>query len=204
MRPTPAFLACLLLLTSRGLAEPSALEHLKVFLSGSFSSADQARGDQNFRASTLHVTPIWTDRTDGPWLYLEQALADAPAHPFRQLVYQLGPHDGDALAVRIFELPDLLAATGAWKDPARLAYLTPAKLLQREGCTLVLRLEPGGTFRGGTEGRGCASSLRGASYSMVETVISNLQIMTWERGFNAAGTQVWGSIHGGSVFKRVE
>jgi CpeT protein len=204
MRPTLAFITSLLLFTSYGLAEPSTLEHLRVFLTGSFSSADQARGDQNFRASTLHITPIWIDRTDGPWLYLEQALADAPAHPYRQLIYQLATRADHALDVRIFELPDPIVATGAWKDPALLAKLTPANLMPREGCTLILHLQPGGTFKGGTEGTGCASTLRGASYSTVETGISNLQIVTWERGYNAAGTQVWGSIHGGYVFKRVE
>ena len=204
MRRALTLIVCLLLFTSRGLAEPSSLEHLAVFLTGSFSSADQARGDKNFRAATLHITPIWTDRSDGPWLYLEQALADAPAHPYRQLVYQLASRADDTLTVHVFELPDPIAATGAWKDSSLLSKLAPANLVPREGCTLVLRLQPGGTFKGGTEGTGCASTLRGASYSTVETVISNLQIVTWERGYNAAGTQVWGSIHGGYVFKRVE
>lgn len=204
MRPVLALIASLLLLPSRSLAEPSTLDHLTVFLTGSFSNADQARGDQNFRASTLHIAPIWTDRPDGPWLYLEQALADAPAHPYRQLIYQLAPRSDHTLEVRVFESPDPVAATGAWKDPALLTKLTPANLVTREGCTLILRLQPGGTFKGGTEGTGCASTLRGASYSTIETVISNLQIVTWERGYNAAGTQVWGSIHGGYVFKRVE
>lgn len=204
MRRVLTSFACLLLLASRGLAEPTTLEHLTVFLTGSFSSADQARGDQNFRATTLHITPIWTDRSDGPWLYLEQALADAPAHPYRQLVYRLANRADGTLAVHVFELPDPIAATGAWKDPTLLSRLTHDKLVTREGCTLVLRLQPGGTFKGGTEGTGCASSLRGASYSTVETDISNLQIVTWERGYNAAGTQVWGSIHGGYVFKRIE
>ncbi len=204
MRRVLTSFACLLLLASRGLAEPTALEHLTVFLTGSFSSADQARGDQNFRAATLHIAPIWTDRSDGPWLYLEQALVDAPAHPYRQLVYRLANRADGTLAVHVFELPDPIAATGAWKDPTLLSRLTPDKLVTREGCTVVLRLQPGGTFKGGTEGMGCASTLRGASYSTVETVISNLQIVTWERGYNAAGTQVWGSIHGGYVFKRVE
>jgi len=204
MRPTLAFTACLLLLTSRGLAEPSTLEHLAVFLTGSFSNADQARGDQNFRAATLHISPIWTDRADGPWLYLEQALADAPGHPYRQLVYHLVTRAEHIHEVRIFELPNPIAATGAWKDPALLAKLIPSNLVPREGCTLVLRLQSGGTFQGGTEGQGCASTLRGASYSTVEVSVSNLQIVTWERGYNAAGTQVWGSIHGGYIFKRVE
>jgi CpeT protein len=204
MRSALTLIACLLLFTSRGLAEPSTLEHLTVFLTGSFSSADQARGDQNFRAATLHITPIWADRSDGPWLYLEQALADAPAHPYRQLIYQLAARPDHTLEARIFELTDPVAATGAWKNPTLLDKLTPANLVAREGCTLILHLQPGGTFKGGTAGTGCASALRGASYSTIETVISNLQIVTWERGYNAAGTQVWGSIHGGYVFKRVE
>jgi len=204
MRATLAFFACLLVFSPRGLAEPSTLEHLAIFLTGSFSSADQARGDQNFRAATLHISPIWPDRADGPWLYLEQALADAPAHPYRQLVYQLERRADDTLAVHVFELPDPIAATGAWKDSSLLSKISPANLMRREGCTLVLRLQPGGTFKGGTEGTGCVNSLRGASYSTVETAISNLQIVTWERGYNAAGAQVWGSIHGGYVFRRVE
>jgi hypothetical protein len=204
MRPPLTFIACLLLLTSRGLAEPSTLEHLAVFLTGSFANADQARGDQNFRAATLHITPVWTERSDGPWLYLEQALADAPTHPYRQLIYQLARRADDTLAVHVFELPYPIAATGAWKDPSLLAKITPANLVPREGCTLVLSLQAGGMFKGGTEGTGCASNLRGASYSTVETAISNLQIVTWERGYNAAGAQVWGSIHGGNVFTRVE
>ncbi len=204
MRPVLTLIAGLLLFASRGLAEPSTLEHLAVFLTGSFSNSDQARGDQNFRPVTLHITPVWTDRSDGPWLYLEQALADAPAHPYRQLIYQLARRADDTLAVHVFELPDPIAATGAWKDPSLLSKLTPANLVPREGCTLVLRLQVGGMFKGGTEGTGCASNLRGASYSTVQTAISNLQIETWERGYNAAGTQVWGSIHGGHVFRRVE
>jgi len=204
MRPALALLASLFLLTSRGLAEPTTLEHLTVFLTGSFSNADQARGDHNFRAATLHISSIWTDRADGPWLYLEQALSDAPAHPYRQLVYQLATRPDHALEVRLFELPAPIAATGAWKDPALLAKLTPANLVAREACTQILRLQPGSTFQGGTEGQGCASTLRSATYSTVEISVSNLQIVTWERGYNAAGTQVWGSIHGGNIFKRLE
>jgi CpeT protein len=185
-------------------AEPTGLDHLVVFLTGTFSNADQSRGDQNFRNSTLHIAPIWPERTDGPWLYVEQALADAPAHPHRQLVYQLANRPDGSLEIRLFELPDPVAATGAWKDPARLGKLQPAQLIPRAGCSLVLQLQPGGRFKGGSVGTGCESSLRGASYSTVEATISNLEITLWERGYNAAGIQVWGSIHGGYAFRRVE
>ncbi len=202
MRPILIFLVSLLVV-GRVAAEPSALEHLTVFLSGRFSNADQARNDQNFRNHILHIAPIWADRADGPWLYAEQALADAPAHPHRQLIYQLVTRDDGTLELRIFDLPDPISATGAWKDPDRLANLSPANLTSRQGCSLLLR-QAGGSFKGGTEGKGCSSDLRGASYSTCEMAVTNLQIVSWERGYNATGIQVWGSIHGGYVFKRVD
>lgn len=194
----------LILMAPVARAEPTALEHLAVFLTGTFSNAEQARGDQNFRNITLHITPIWSGRSDGPWLYLEQALADAPTHPYRQAIYQLVSQSERTVEVRLFDLPDPVAATGSWKDATRMEKWNPSDLAARPGCTLIMRLQPGGLFKGGTEAKGCASSLRGASYSTVEATVSNLEIILWERGYNDAGAQVWGSIHGGNAFKRVE
>lgn len=190
------------MLGGSALAEPSPLEHLTIFLTGAFTNTDQVRGDQNFRDTTLHIVPIWTDRADGPWLYFEQALTDAPEHPFRQSIYQLVARTDGALEVCTFEIPDPIAATGAWKDPSRLARLAAASLTPREGCTLILRLQPDGSFKGGTEGKGCSNDLRGASYSSTETIVTDQQQIMWARGYNAAGTQVWGSIHGGYIFKK--
>ena len=196
--------ACLLLNTRVTAAEPTAPERLAACLTGSFSSAAQARGDQNFRDVTLHVAPLWTDRTDGPWLYAEQALTDAQDHPYRQRIYQLATRTGGALEFRVFDLPDPIAATGAWKDPARLGKLSPADLSTHEACTLILREQPDGSFKGGTEGKGWANSLRGATHATSEITITAKETITWERGYNATDTQVWGSIHGGYVFKRIE
>ncbi len=204
MRPALFILASLFLPSGRAPAEPSALEHLAVFLTGTFSNADQARGDHNFRDATLHIAPIWIDRTDGPWLYSEQALTDALDHPYRQYIYQLVPLADNAPEIRIFELPDPIAATGAWKDPGRFARLTPANLSPQESCTMILHLQPDASFKGGTGGKGCPNTLRGASYSTTEITITHRQLIMWERGYNAAGTQVWGSIHGGYIFKKAE
>ncbi|HEX7632530.1 MAG TPA: chromophore lyase CpcT/CpeT [Lacunisphaera sp.] len=185
-------------------SEPTALEHLTVFLTGTFSNAAQARGDQNFRKVTLHVAPIWPGRSDGPWLYAEQALADAPSHPYRQVVYQLVNRSDDTVEIRQFDLSDPVAATELWQEPARADKWTTANLVPRSGCSLILHLQPGGFFKGGTEGQGCASPLRGVSYTTIEATVSNLEIALWERGYNDSGIQVWGSAHGGNIFKRVE
>lgn len=196
--------ACLLFNAGFAAAESTATERLAACLTGSFSSAAQARGDQNFRDVTLYVAPIWIDRTDGPWLYAEQALTDAQDHPYRQRIYQLATRTGGALEFRVFDVPDPIAATGAWKDPARLGKLSPADLAPHEACTLILREQPDGLFKGGTEGKGCINTLRGASYATTEITITPKETITWERGYNATDTQVWGSLHGGYVFKRIE
>jgi CpeT protein len=204
MRIFPLFAVCLLTASRLAAAEPTALERLTACLTGAFSSAEQARGDQNFRNVTLHAARIWPERADGPWLYVEQALTDAPDHPYRQRVYQLAARADGSLESRIFELNDPIGLTGAWQDPSRFAKLDPAGLITRAGCAVIFHPQPDGSFKGGTEGQGCASTLGGASYAISEATINTRQVITWDRGFNAAGTQVWGSLHGGYIFKRVE
>ncbi|MBI5424834.1 MAG: chromophore lyase CpcT/CpeT [Opitutae bacterium] len=180
-----------------------ALERLATLLTGTFSSADQSLADKNYRNTTLHAVRIWTDRADGPWIYLEQALADAPDQPYRQRVYQLALSRDDALETRIFTLDDPIKATGAWRKSVPLSDLTPTRLAFNEGCTVFFRAMPDGSFVGSTQGEGCTSDLRGATHATTEATLTSDKIIWWERGFNAAGRQVWGSAAGGYVFKRV-
>jgi CpeT protein len=195
-------IACVFLFISRAFAEPSALEHLAVCLRGTFSTADQARVDKNVRDITLHVVPIWTDRTDGPWLYCEQVLTEVPDHPYRQRIYQLATRTDGVLELRTFDLPDPIAATGAWKELSLLAKIKPTSLVLNEGCILLLRIQSDGAFKGGTEGKACLNTLRGATYATTEITIDERQTLTWERGYNAGDVQVWGSTHGGFIFKK--
>lgn len=204
MRAYLLIAGCLLLGTHLLAAEPTAVERLASFMTGTFSSAQQARGDQNFRDVTLNVARLWSDRLDGPWLYVEQALTDAPDHPYRQRIFHLSPGSDGSVVCRVFDLPDPIAATGAWKDPARLAKLNPDALTFRDGCDLVLRPQPDGSFKGGTEGKACHSTLPGVAYATNVTTISAKETITWERGYNASDTQIWGSLHGGYIFKRIE
>jgi CpeT protein len=180
-----------------------ALDRLATLLSGTFSSAEQALTDKNYRNTTLHAVRIWTDRSDGPWLYVEQALAEAPDHPYRQRVYQLAASNDGTLEVRVFALDEPIKATGAWRKTVPLSDITPARLTFSEGCTVFFRAMPDGALVGNTHGDGCASDLRGATHATTEATLTSDKIVWWERGFSATGRQVWGNAGGGYVFKRI-
>jgi hypothetical protein len=183
----------------------SELETLVAWMSGSFSSAAQAAAEpDNFRDIRLHMTPIWTDRRDGPWLYVEQAAATSLDRPYRQRVYQLRAHSAGVFESVVYELPgDPLLFAGAWQTPARFTTLDPATLILRDGCSLALRRRSDGAFVGSTSGTSCHSTLRGASYAVSEATITADGLVTWDRGYAADGRQVWGAETGGYEFRRV-
>lgn len=184
-------------------ASLSAVEFLAGSLTGNFDNLSQTRADRGYQHVVLHAVRLWPERTDGPWLYVEQSLHEGPDLPYRQRVLQLAARPDNVFEVRVFTLPNPVALTGAWRTPALFAKLAPADLLPREGCTIFLRVRPDGAFHGTTEGQGCASELRGAAYATTEMTVTPDQQTLWERGFNKSGIQLWGFASGGYVFQRV-
>ncbi len=184
-------------------ADDSPLARLTTALTGNFTTAEQTAIDPTYRHVLLHAVPIWTDHADGPWLYLEQALADAPDLPFRQRVCQLVARADGVIEQRVFNLANPVAFTGAWRDAARLAKLTLVDLIFQEGCTVFLHEQSDSSFRGATEGSGCVNDIHGAATATAALTVTSRQIISWERGYNAAKAQVWGPLNGGYVFKRV-
>lgn len=182
-------------------ATDADLLRLRAYLVGDFSSAAQAAADpENFREVQLSIAPIWATREGEHWLYVEQSMPGAP--PYRQRVYQLVKRGDGRLQSVVYELPgDPLAFAGADEHPGRFDRLTPEMLKRREGCDVFLSVS-GDAFVGGTEGRGCASQLRGAAYATSEVTLLPDRMITWDRGFDAEGTQVWGATAGGYVFIR--
>ena len=183
-------------------APPSAaVDEIASWLCGDFSSAAQAAKDSaHFRDVTLHMAPIWRDRTDGRWLYVEQAMADAARKPYRQRIYCLRDR-ADGVESMVFELPgDVQAWAGAWSDPSRFNSLMPSLLTPREGCSVHLKRQADGSWKGGTVGEGCESTRQGARYATSEVAVRRDRIETWDRGFDANGKQVWGATEGAYVF----
>ena len=178
---------------------PSAsVDEVAAWMVGDYSSAGQAAKDpSNYKAVVLHMAPIWRDRTDGRWIYVEQAMADAQDKPYRQRIYRIIPVPGGKVESVIYELPgNPLQWAGAWRDPARLNALDPGILSVRPGCAVVLGYAGPGVLQGSTNGRDCGSVLRGASYASSEVTLTATELNTWDRGYDAGGTQVWGSTKG--------
>lgn len=200
------------------------LDQVAALLVGSFSSAAQAQRDPAFRDIELHMAPIWpaptTATTPAPtptttpahrWIYVEQAMAQAPNRPYRQRVYRLSTirstqADGTTLlGVRseVWELPgDPLRFAGAWRDPAPLADIGPESLALKDGCDVFLLPRPDGTWFGSTLGAACPSSLAGSTYATSIVEVTPMGLLTLDRGFDATHTQVWGSDKGPYDFRR--
>lgn len=179
------------------------LQQLAGYMTGSFSSAQQAAADTNFMDISLHMARIWTDRKDGIWLYVEQASAEKPDEPYRQRIYRLTEDVPGVFESKVFEIEDPGRFIGAWKSPEKMEVLHSDLLIERVGCSLFLVKNPDQSYSGFTRGKECVSSHRGAAYAVSIAFINRLEMVTWERGFNNDGKQVWGSEHGGYVFKKV-
>lgn len=183
----------------------SPVEELAQWMEGSFSSEAQAQLDpENYFDIRLFMTPIWTERRDGPWLYVEQAAGRALERPYRQRVYHLVEERDGGVRSEVYLLPgDPLTYAGAWATPEVFAISSPDLLNLREGCDIILH-RVGELWMGSTEGQRCPSSLGGASYATSEVTIGPGYLQSWDRGFDAQGEQVWGATEGPYDFLKAQ
>ncbi|MDQ3020354.1 MAG: chromophore lyase CpcT/CpeT [Bacteroidota bacterium] len=173
-------------------------------MEGSFSSEDQSKNDTDYYDIRLYMKKIWTNRTDGRWLYVEQASADYIDKPYRQRVYRITQSGDNNFESAVFTFNEPLRFAGEWTNENALSELTPDSLTLREGCTVYLSLIDDTTFQGSTKSIDCESDLRGARYATSEVKITKNEIITWDRGFDEFGKQVWGASKGGYIFKKNE
>ena len=180
------------------------LDTLASWMSGYFSSQQQSLQDSNYRDVRLHMYPIWRERDDGYWFYVEQAVAEYTDRPYRQRIYHLYQASDTTFHSEVYTLTDPAAFTGAWKEETFLPEISRDSLQLRTGCTTILRRSSVSTFIGGTQGRGCESNLRGAFYATSQVMIQRDKLISWDRGFDAEGQQVWGVEKVGYVFRKIE
>ena len=182
------------------------LEDVVAMMTGTFSSQEQSALDQSYFDIRLHMSRIWTDRLDGAWLYVEQAMAGKQSEPYRQRVYHVTQLKDGSIRSDVFLLPgnNPLRYAGAWKAPKLLKDVAPQDLVLKEGCTVMLKKTAPGVYEGGTVGNACPSDRAGAAYATSIVRLDESGLNTWDRGFDAKGKQVWGATKGGYEFRRTQ
>ncbi len=186
-------------------AEP-CVNDLAASLTGTFSSAAQAEADpDNFFDIQLVMEPIWEFRSDGPWLYVEQAAASNLHKPYRQRVYNLVDLGNGRFRSDVYTLPgNPLEYVHVWEKPAVINAIQPSNLTLREGCSITLVHKGPGEYVGSTEGKGCESNLGDAAYATSEVTLLPGTITSWDRGWTDNHTQAWGAEKGPYVFQKVK
>jgi hypothetical protein len=180
----------------------SDLDILVKWMTGSFSSEEQANVDTNYFNIELEMVQIWKDRTDGPWIYVEQAVAEYKDKPYRQRVYQLTKRNDGKIESIVYSIPNSIRFAGDYKQKIPLLKLVPDSLVLREGCKVILYRADEGYFEGSTVDKNCNSELRGASYATSEVLIKADRLISWDRGFDENDNQVWGAEKGGYIFMK--
>lgn len=199
-----SFLAFLCACASTGQVNDNDLQELASWMTGSFSSQAQSKKDKAFYDIRLQMARIWKDRTDGVWLYVEQAVATGLDKPYRQRVYHVTQLDSNAFESAVYELKNPLDYAGEWKKETPLALLTPEGLIPRQGASIFLKKGADGAYAGSTDGKKCKSEHRGASYATSKVRITADSIYSWDQGFNDRDEQVWGAVKGGYLFDKIK
>jgi CpeT/CpcT family (DUF1001) len=168
-------------------------------MAGTYNSAAQSKQDTDYFSINLVMHPIWQDRTDGKFMYVEQAMSSKLEKPYRVRVYQLEHPSAGVFTSKIYMIKDEKSFFGLHKDAAKEKALTFDKIELKDGCTVTLA-EKSGVYTGGTDADKCPSSLRGAKYATTKITMKKGELVWWDQGFDAENKQIWGATKGGYVF----
>lgn len=180
------------------------LKLLAAWMAGVFSNQDQARKTQTYNYVSLYIIPIFVGNKDGYWFYVEQAMADQTDQPYRQRVYHLKRINKDLIENKIFAIHNQDQFIRAYDQLEILKGLTTDMIVVRPGCSVIIRRLNPDSFAGSTLGEGCPSELRGAMYTTSQIVINQHQMISWDKGYDRGGKQIWGATMGGYIFNKVK
>lgn len=189
-------------------AEPDAASDYAALVEGSWSSEAQS-ADPGFDWVESETVRVLSDRTDGVWLYQENAiLADqqgrdaepwAKDRPYFQVVIQLRALGRDAVHTTTYRLETAEARSGAkgvWRDPSRA--FDPAWIGGVACMGEVWRIATD-YWQGAAE---CPNTYKGGAKVDSRSIRTPDAYVNWDRGFDVSGQQLWGPVSGGYIFKR--
>ncbi|MBS4688180.1 chromophore lyase CpcT/CpeT [Aeromonas sobria] len=196
--------SCLVLTGSAPQATPlkPGMEPLLSWLSGDFSSKEQAGYDSRFTSAELRLREIWPGYQGYRWVYAEQYLTLRSIRPFRQRIYRFSPAPDGRILMAELTMPRAIDFAGAWRQPALLDSLTPQQLSLRHGCEIWLSRTASGEYAGHTRVGHCATDFGGASTLVQHIWIGPNSIRLLDRAYDNQGGSRWGSPGEGYVYLR--
>ena len=128
--------------------------------------------------------------------YVEQYSDSDPAKVGRQRIYVFTPDYAEgAVKLTIHVPPDAAAVLGAWREPARLAALTPAQTTVHPGCDVWWKRE-GERFHGYMRANACRIDSRRSGRTIVITddlILTENEIWIRDAATDTRGAYVYGN-----------
>lgn len=166
-------------------------------LDGAMDTSAQANAKPN--ASNVRITTCKVkvqdagvfNRPDAVFLYQEQALSQRLTSPYRQRFLRIAPVVGSLIESAVFKPPTPSAWVGLCAKP-ELERVVNSSDLGVSSCSVFLQ-RSGKNYIGETPPRGCPSDYKGAVRITNRIILHQAGMDTLDRGFNAAGNQIWGA-----------
>jgi hypothetical protein len=141
------------------------------------------------------------------FLYQEQAISTKLGQPYRQRFLRIAPSaDRQQVESITFRPPEHKRWVGLCNQPEQSARSISPQDLGQPLCSVFLSLDPDQPDRyiGNTAAAGCPTNFRGAVKITNQILLSAKAMETWDRGFDAAGKQVWGASDRSYKFKDID
>jgi hypothetical protein len=174
------------------------VEEVVSHLVGAMDTSAQANANPdapNVRITTCKVkveNAALLNRPHAVFLYQEQALSQRLSQPYRQRFLRIAP-SANSLGVEstVFKPPIQKAWIGLCGKPEAERFVQ-RRDIGASNCSVFLQRR-GENYIGETIAGGCPSDYKGAVRIKNRIVLHQAGMDTWDRGFDAAGNQVWGA-----------
>jgi len=165
-------------------------------LVGSMDTTAQARAYGELPSVQMTTCELRPDAAmtvaHGVWLYQEQALTDRLSDPYRQRFLQVAPSaDGVSVESRSFKPTQPELWIGLCDRPMTDRIVTTSDF-EIVNCSVFLR-RMDTVYIGETQPGGCPTNYQRAVRTTNTIYLWETGMDTSDRGFNAAGNQIWGS-----------
>ena len=186
------------------LQKDTDLSQLAAWMTGVFNNHKQANHNLAYADVQQAIIPIWQDREDGYWFYIQQMVSEQQDGLVRQRVYHLSRINHDLMEIKIFSLKHPAEHVEALNNPSLLSSLSTDMITPQQGCSIILRRLNAESFAGSTLGEGCPGEFPGGTYSTSQLVITAHQMISWERDFDRSGKQISGATMSGYILIKQE